>query len=74
MEKRTRIATEVVFFLENSGFTALELSKESGVCTPILSLLKTGKRKDVLSRHADALREAMQRLAPNLIGQNAQGE
>lgn len=53
---------EVVRFLETSGFTARRLSQESRVPEPIISRLRTGERKDVHSRHADALREAMSRL------------
>ena len=63
MKNRTPIAKEVIDFLETSGVTAVELSRESGVACPVLSQLRTGKRRDVVSRHADALREAMRRLS-----------
>ena len=73
MNNRTLIATEVIDFLEKTGLTAVELSKESGVSCPILSQLRSGKKRDVVSRHADALREAMRRLSANAEQTDAQG-
>lgn len=60
--KKTRIAIEVSDFLEHSGFSAARLARESDVSPVRIHSLIKGKQKDILSRHADALREAMARL------------
>lgn len=59
---KARIIHELIAFLETSGITAKRLSQEAHVSEPLISRLKNGERKDVHSRHADALREAMTRL------------
>lgn len=60
---KARIIHELIAFLETSGITAKRLSQEAHVPEPLISRLKNGGRKDVHSRHADALREAMARLS-----------
>ena len=60
--KKTRIAIEVSGFLEHSGFSAARLARESDVSPVRIHSLIKGKQKDILSSHADALREAMARL------------
>jgi hypothetical protein len=60
--KKTRIAIEVSDFLEHSGFSAARLARESDVSPVRIHSLIKGKQKDILSSHADALREAMARL------------
>ena len=61
--KKTRIAIEVSDFLEHSGFSAARLARESDVSPVRIHALIKGKQKDILSSHADALREAMARLS-----------
>ena len=60
--KKTRIAIEVSDFLEHSCFSAARLARESDVSPVRIHSLIKGKQKDILSSHADALREAMARL------------
>lgn len=57
------IATEVSRFLNQYSLSAAVLARESGVSPVILSRMKKGKQKDVLAATADALRDAMKRLA-----------
>jgi len=59
------IATEVSRFLDQYSLSAAVLARESGVSPVILSRMKKGKQKDVLAATADALRDAMKRLAEN---------
>ncbi len=56
------IATEVRDFLRSSGLRAADLARESGVSNAIISHIVTGRRKDMRSEYADALREAMRRI------------
>lgn len=59
---KARIAGELIAFFEKTGMTGKRLAQEANVPEPMISRLKNGQRKDILSRHADALREAMARL------------
>lgn len=61
--KNSPITEELRNFLAHSGVKATVLARESGVSDAIISFAVTGRRKDMLSRHADALREAMRRLS-----------
>lgn len=59
---KARIVQELRVFLETSGISAKKLSQVSGVSEPTISRLKNGGKKDICSRFADALRDAMKRL------------
>ena len=61
--KNIPIADELRDFLAHSGVKATVLARESGVSDAIISFVVTGRRRDMHSRHADALREAMRRLS-----------
>ena len=61
MEK-TPIATEVVEFLESHPVTGAQLAEAAGVNPVLISRLRTGKRADVLSANADAIRAAISEL------------
>ena len=61
--KRASIVTEVKVFFDRNDCSAAELSRASGVSPVIISCLRTGARKDVRSATADALRNAMGRIA-----------
>ena len=61
MEK-TPIATEVVEFLKSHPVTGAQLAEAAGVNPVIISRLRTGKRADVLSANADAIRTAINEL------------
>ena len=65
------IAIELRHFLDNSGVKAADLARESGVSNAIISFIVTGRRKDMLSKQADALREAMRRLSAQSEASNA---
>ena len=71
---KARIVHELISFLQTSGITAKRLSQESNVPEPLISRLKNGERKDVHSRHADALREAMARLTATPTNTTESGE
>lgn len=58
------ICSQVEKFLRESGVTAAELSKASGVHFVDISRLKRGVVRDTSSRKADALRAAMVKLDP----------
>ena len=60
--ERTPIATEVVEFLKSHPVTAAQLAEAAGVNPVIISRLRTGKRADVLSANADAIRTAINEL------------
>lgn len=60
--ERTPIATEVVEFLNNHPVTGAQLAEAAGVNPVIISRLRTGKRSDVLSANADAIRAAINAL------------
>lgn len=60
--ERTPIATEVVEFLNNHPVTGAQLAEAAGVNPVIISRLRTGKRADVLSANADAIRAAINAL------------
>lgn len=72
--KKSRIAIEVAEFLESSGFSAARLSRESGVSPVRIHALVREKQKDILSSHADALREAMARLTATPTNTTESGE
>lgn len=57
----TMILREVRAFLKKHRMTASALAELAGVSQPMLSRLLTGRRPDIMSRNADALREAMWR-------------
>ena len=57
--ERTSIATEVVEFLNSHPVTGAQLAGAAGVNPVIISRLRTGKRSDVLSANADAIRAAI---------------
>lgn len=60
------IVTELrEFFQANGDVSCYILSRESGVSAPIIYRVISGKRKDMTSRNADALREAMRRITSN---------
>lgn len=48
-------------FLRKHGMPASVLAELAGVSQPSLSRLLSGRRPDIMSRNADALREAMWR-------------
>ena len=60
--ERTPIATEVVEFLESHPVTGAQLAETAGVNPVLISRLRTGKRADVLSANADAIRAAISEL------------
>lgn len=60
--ERTPIATEVVEFLKSHPVTGAQLAEAAGVNPVIISRLRTGKRADVLSANADAIRAAIRAL------------
>ena len=66
MEK-TPIATEVVEFLKSHSVTGAQLAEAAGVNPVIISRLRTGKRADVLSANADAIRAAINELRDSAI-------
>ena len=57
--ERTPIATEVVEFLESHPVTGAQLAETAGVNPVLISRLRTGKRADVLSANAEAIRAAI---------------
>ena len=57
----TKILREVRVFLRKHRMPASLLAELAGVPQPTLSRLLTGRRPDIMSRNADALREAMWR-------------
>lgn len=57
-----KIQDELLEFFADTGFSASELSRESGVYPVCISRLRTGKQRDAESRKVDALRLAMKRL------------
>lgn len=59
---KTSIAIELKNFLAETNISQMELSRASGVKAAYINRLKNGVQKDVLSRYADALRDAMRRL------------
>lgn len=65
--ERTPIATEVVEFLNNHSVTGAQLAEAAGVNPVIISRLRTGKRADVLSANADAIRAAINELRVSKI-------
>ena len=56
------LSEQIRIFLEESGTSAAALAKVSGVCAVHISRVKNGRRKDMGSARADALRAAMRRL------------
>ena len=70
--KTTPIAIELKEFLERSSLKAADLARESGVSNAVISHVVTGNHKDMLSRQADALREAMRRLSASAEPTDAQ--
>lgn len=72
--KKTRIAIEVSDFLERTGCSAAQLARESEVSPVRIHSLIKGKQKDILSSHADALREAMARLIATPTSTSGSGE
>ena len=65
--ERTPIATEVVEFLKNNSVTGAQLAEAAGVNPVLISRLRTGKRADVLSANADAIRAAINELRSSAI-------
>lgn len=65
--ERTPIATEVVEFLNKHPVTGAQLAEAAGVNPVIISRLRTGKRADVLSANADAIRAAINELRVSKI-------
>ena len=65
--ERTPIATEVVEFLKNHSVTGAQLAEAAGVNPVLISRLRTGKRADVLSANADAIRAAINELRSSAI-------
>ena len=55
---------EIRDWLEASGLTQADLSRDSSVPTSTISVLLSGKRKNVTWITADRLRESMRRLMP----------
>lgn len=62
----TPIALEVRAFLARTGLPQARLAAEAGVNPVYVSRLVTGGTRDVWSRTADALRDAMKRLESSL--------
>ena len=60
--KKSPIATEVVEFLKSYPLTGAQLAEAAGVNPVLISRLRTGKRADVLSANADAIRSAINAL------------
>lgn len=58
------IAEQLEIFFADSAVTPAQLARESGVHEVRISLLRSGKQKDVYSANADAMRLAMRRLDP----------
>lgn len=54
-----RICREVRLFLKKHKMPVLQLAELSGVSQSSISRLLNGKRGDIQSRNADALRDAM---------------
>ena len=57
--KKAHIVTEVVDFLETYDVSGVQLATTAGVTPVVISRLRNGRRSDVLSANADALRLAM---------------
>ena len=57
--KKAPIVTEVVDFLETYDVSGVQLATTAGVTPVVISRLRNGRRSDVLSANADALRLAM---------------
>ena len=57
--KKAHIVTEVVDFLETYDVSGVQLATTAGVTPVVISRLRNGRRSDVLSANADALRSAM---------------
>jgi hypothetical protein len=58
------IAEQLEIFFASSAVTPAQLSRESGVHEVRISVLRSGKQKDVYSATADAMRQAMRQLDP----------
>lgn len=56
------IAIELTEFLKNTGCSVRKLCLEAGVSPATVSHVLTGRRQDMHSTNADALRAAMHRL------------
>lgn len=61
MEK-PKILSELSAFLACGNHTLAQLCRVAGVALPIPWRVLTGKRKDMTSRNADALRAAMKKI------------
>ena len=59
---KPKIFYEVSEFLQRHGLPVVRLTMEAGLSPSTLSRVLQGKRKDMVSASADALRDAMQRL------------
>ena len=57
--KKAHIVTEIVDFLETYDVSGVQLATTAGVTPVVISRLRNGRRSDVLSANADALRSAM---------------
>ncbi len=68
------ITMQIRDFLTLSGKSARSLAEASGVSAANISRMKNGRRKDMGSRYADALREAMLRLDPEAAARALEDE
>lgn len=58
-----QIVSEVSVFIRSTGYSVRRLCLEAGVSQATVSHILTGRRKDMHSSNADALRAAMRRLS-----------
>ena len=58
---KTKIRSEMEAFLRRHDVTVSELAEMSGLALPILTRVLAGTRRDMMSRSADAIRDAMTR-------------
>lgn len=63
---KTQIIFELIEFIQSTGCSVRRLCREAGVSPATVSHVLTGRRQDMYSSKADALRAAMRRLAASM--------
>jgi transcriptional regulator with XRE-family HTH domain len=64
----SNLSKELHDFFARTGIKQAELAKKSGVAASMICFLLKGRRKDMRSASADALREAMRQLSSGVTG------
>lgn len=60
------IQEQIEQFLTATGLSSYRLAKEAGLNKSYVSRLKNGRQRNAYSKNADALREAMKRIDPEV--------